>query len=379
LTCQYRELGLELPQNYQIPIVFYLPEKGLDNWQIYSAEQQANDKITAESIAANHDNILEALNKHNVEFLLLLDNLGDLTFLRFPVIFWVAYSSSLNIAEVLYEQTNEFFLKSFKDYLKDLLLNAWRLETNRLHASMRVVYLRMALELGLMDLIKEIITVKLVDEDNSTHYGHFLFRLIEGKEFQLLTEILTNQNVDLEKTNSMGETLLHFAAKINHLELVKLLIEKGANTMAMDKNSLTPLVVCIQKGIDNREMIELILQHSSKDSKDLHLELHALERACVLLNKPVLETLLKFGMIKGSMNTVLLNYVMSSLVKNNFDRESRLQIVRMLLQSGANPTHMHREKSALQRAREQGLEDILREMENHTIQLVLRSPLTKST
>jgi ankyrin repeat protein len=365
LLCQYRELGLTLPQDYQVPIVFYLPGSDL-NWQVYSAEQQANDKIKAEKIFSDEAAIKNAFDQGNFEFLLLLGDLEHLSYLQIPVIFWVAHICSMNIAKVLYEQTNMSFLVVFEEYLSDTLQKLWRVEKECLSAWKRNICVDMALNLGLKDLVKEILKTKLVDENNSDKYGNFLFTLVEHGEFQLLTEIVTNQTIDLDQTNKAGDTLLHVVAKANQLMLVQLLIEKGANMSIKNKDGETPLAACIQKQIDNSDMIHLLLWCRSGDPAIFQSEKRAMFKACIILNHHAVKVFIhffkEFLWLKNSDDMNLLHIVILSSAQNSSDREAKLEIVRLLLQNGANPLGLYQGQTSLELARQKGLLDIVKEI-----------------
>jgi hypothetical protein len=371
LLCQYRELDKTVPQDYEVPIVFYLPGSDL-NWQIYSTEQQTNDKIKAEAIFSDEAKIKEAFDQDNFEFLLLLDDLEQLIYQNLPVIFWIAYACSMNIAKIIYEQTSECFLLSFEDYLNDTLLKTWRLEKNCLYAERRNIYLSMALKLNLKDLVKEILKTTLVDEKDSDKFGNFLFQLIETGQFKLLIELLTNHKIDLNQTNEIGDTLLHIAAKVSHLELTKLLVEKGASTNIRNKNDDTPLVGCIQKHrmnpIENTRVIRLLLQHSSKDIKGSGSVARAMERACSLLNLQVVREFLPLNeRFKEVHCTIIyarfLHTAILAYVQNYHDHNAQIQIIRILLKAGANPNYLYQGRSARQVAYEKKLTDVIKELE----------------
>jgi ankyrin repeat protein len=358
LRCQYSELNQTLPQDYEVPIVFYLPGSPL-NWQIYSTEQQANDKIKAEAIFSDEAKIKEAFDQNNFEFLLLLDDLDHLIYQNFPVLFWCAYAYSLNIAEALYQQTNSCFLVSFEEYLKNTLLNTWRLESHCLYAERRNIFLKMALKLAIKDLPKEILKTKLIDENNSNQYENLLFQLVEMREFQLLTEILMSQKIDLNHTNEIGDTLLHIIARANHLELAKLLIEMGAKTATHNKSRQSPLTLCIRKHRDSSEMVRLFLGRDPVEDK------RAIGIACILLNLQVVRAFLPLNElgIPPRFCTMLLQFTLQASLQNNVDREVQIQIVRILLEAGADPIDLFQGRTALQLACEKGLVDIVKELE----------------
>jgi ankyrin repeat protein len=361
LLCQYRELNQTLPQDYQVPIIFYLPEERIDNWQIYSSLQQANDKIKAEAIFSDEASIKEAFDQHNFEFLLLLDDLEHLSYQNLPVLFWVAHAYSMNIAKVLYEQTNTCFLVAFEEYLSDILQKIWHVEKNGLSVEWRNILLDMSLRLSLKNLMKEVLTTKLVDENIANNYSNFLHLLIERGEFQLLTEILINKTIDLDQKDEEGNTLLHIVAKANHLPLAKLLLEKGANTNIINKNSETPLVGCIQRQIDNGEMIKLLLDHSNQDFDSFESEANAMRKACILLNQYAVRQILLFNRDLGRIihmqvaDKTLLHFTILSSPKTHSDHEAQIEIIRMLLEVGADTRSSYLGKTALELAQLKGL------------------------
>ncbi|ORX75076.1 ankyrin, partial [Anaeromyces robustus] len=69
--------------------------------------------------------------------------------------------------------------------------------------------------------------------------------------------------------NKKGETLLNYAIKKNNIELVKYLIEHGANSNKKNKQGITPLICAIKK-IDRshsesfkKAVIHMLVEHGA--------------------------------------------------------------------------------------------------------------------
>jgi ankyrin repeat protein len=82
-----------------------------------------------------------------------------------------------------------------------------------------------------------------------------------------IVELLLQKGADIEAKDKYGYTVLHKAARYSKLEIVNLLLEKGANIEAKDKYGETAL----HKAASNNklEMVELLLQKSADiEAKD---------------------------------------------------------------------------------------------------------------
>lgn len=61
-------------------------------------------------------------------------------------------------------------------------------------------------------------------------------------------EALINNGVDINMTNNLGQTALHYALNLDLIDVPKFFISKGADVNAKDKKGITPLDVAVQKG-----------------------------------------------------------------------------------------------------------------------------------
>lgn len=78
-----------------------------------------------------------------------------------------------------------------------------------------------------------------------------------------LKTILENV-LNLNETDSNGETVLHVAIKYNHVEAVKLLLDKGVNLKIANNEGETPTILAAQR---NLEILNLLLSQKSISQK----------------------------------------------------------------------------------------------------------------
>ena len=75
----------------------------------------------------------------------------------------------------------------------------------------------------------------------------------DNREHPEEIERLLALGADIDVRNYKGKTGLHCAAKAGFLQVIQLLIEKGATIDALDKNGETPLFEAIRSTIKNSE------------------------------------------------------------------------------------------------------------------------------
>ncbi len=71
-----------------------------------------------------------------------------------------------------------------------------------------------------------------------------------------VVKVLIDKGANLEALTKKGETSLILATYFNSIKSVKLLLDAGANVSATDRNGDTPLMVATRD--DNTEIIELL-------------------------------------------------------------------------------------------------------------------------
>ena len=69
------------------------------------------------------------------------------------------------------------------------------------------------------------------------------------------------RKADINSKDVDGQTPLHVAARVDHVEMAKLLLAHGANVNEKDTQGKTPLFAAARKG--SREMVELLVAHGA--------------------------------------------------------------------------------------------------------------------
>src|SRR5262245_24163028 len=78
-------------------------------------------------------------------------------------------------------------------------------------------------------------------------FGSDIFEAIRLKDFNTVNAYL-KENKDINKTDTDDRTFLHYCAHHGQLEIIKLLIEKGANINKIDMYGNTPFYCFIYFG-----------------------------------------------------------------------------------------------------------------------------------
>jgi len=76
-----------------------------------------------------------------------------------------------------------------------------------------------------------------------------------------IVEMLLNRGANVNAANQCGITLLHSAVKRKKMEIIELLLKKGAYVNARDSDSVTPLHLAVENG--SEEIVKLLLKHGA--------------------------------------------------------------------------------------------------------------------
>ncbi len=86
-----------------------------------------------------------------------------------------------------------------------------------------------------------------------------------------IAEELIASGYDINAPDSNNWTPLHFAAQANCPEVVKLLIENGANIEAREVNGNTPLWVATMNSNQGAQAVEILINFGANpDEKNIH-------------------------------------------------------------------------------------------------------------
>ena len=111
-------------------------------------------------------------------------------------------------------------------------------------------------------------------------------------------------------TNRAGQTLLHFAAGHDRLDVVRMLLEADADPNAADEDGRTPLHVTVQRG--NADVTRALLEHGA--------DVDFASKSGV--------TPLKTARARGALVDELLTYRSEDVKVREFAREQRYRLLR---------------------------------------------------
>ena len=111
---------------------------------------------------------------------------------------------------------------------------------------------------------ERVIQMTRIMEDDVGHV--FLRAVIGGNSVRVLRDILENNKVNIEFADSLtGETPLYVAVKADNLEVVKFLLEKGADPFFKKSQSSDRSLVRIAREINANPLIIEALQKCQKE------------------------------------------------------------------------------------------------------------------
>ncbi|KAF7994848.1 hypothetical protein HCN44_004320 [Aphidius gifuensis] len=84
---------------------------------------------------------------------------------------------------------------------------------------------------------------------------------IKNGDLDQVRDIVENKNIDVNQMID-GRTPLHYAADYGQNEVVRYLLDKGANANATDKHGITTLLAAIWEGHTN--CVKLLLEKGAK-------------------------------------------------------------------------------------------------------------------
>jgi len=137
-----------------------------------------------------------------------------------------------------------------------------------------------------------------------------------------------------------GNTTLHYAVKINNIEIVKAIIKAGADVEAEDNMRNTPLIIAV--AADDLQMINLLMGSGAvvkaSGSRKAHDVLHT--AAYHSNNVETLKILLKAGANANGVDETghsPLHYAVFRANSKNVGAEKMLEFITVLLSAGADP------------------------------------------
>jgi ankyrin repeat protein len=171
--------------------------------------------------------------------------------------------------------------------------------------------------------------------------NNLLFPACEKGHLEIVKLLIKKgANVNLYN-NRLKRTLLHYACLYNHYEIVKFLIQKGADINCEDIHNDTPLhVACCKSDLN---IVKLLIEKgASLYKKNLfgQTPLHISSfHSQIEITKYLIEMGAEINSIDNNMNTPLHNACIQI-----FAKESKLEVVKLLIENGANPNQINNNK-----------------------------------
>ena len=89
--------------------------------------------------------------------------------------------------------------------------------------------------------------------------GNSLQAAVFDGDIDLAINLLENGKFDLNKQDQQGRTLLHYTGSRGQIDMIELLLEKGADPNIKDKNGNTPLHWC-----GHVDIVELLISYGAR-------------------------------------------------------------------------------------------------------------------
>jgi ankyrin repeat protein len=207
-------------------------------------------------------------------------------------------------------------IESYQAKTVECLLN-YRAFIFRRTASVKIASKTGTSPLAVAILVRsENIAKMLIDrgaKEKKANCAYLIVAIEDGNSKEVSRLLMLMDAADLEARNLEGDTPLMIAARFGRLNILKKLIEAGANVNVKNKKKQTPLILAASFG--QRKIVEVLLGQNE-------INIHARDRdgrtatdAARESKYPDIEDLLKNhgGTINGSVNTEL----MEKVIKNN--------------------------------------------------------------
>lgn len=147
-----------------------------------------------------------------------------------------------------------------------------------------------------------------------------------------IVEFLIQRSVLINQVDSLqNRTALHWAVASGNYEISKMLIDAGAFVNALDKDSLSPLIIAAHSG--NLNILKLLVKHGADVNQCDRMNTSALYYACMRLNDGIARELICAGCTMNSNSPFNWCSPVKYLV---FDK--RYETARLLIESGCDLT-----------------------------------------
>jgi ankyrin repeat protein len=136
--------------------------------------------------------------------------------------------------------------------------------------------------------------ILLLTISSSTSYGNSIHKAVEEGDARKVSQLLdVNDKIINWRDGDFRETLIHYAVRAEHLDVVKVLVERGADINMGDNDELTPLHKSAYRGLT--EISEYLISKGANISAEDRRGVTPLHLAAARGHNKVMELLLAKG------------------------------------------------------------------------------------
>lgn len=144
-----------------------------------------------------------------------------------------------------------------------------------------------------MNLFKSIVFIAIVQILSAKTYSQEIFVAVKKNDLTSIKELIGANQQLVHAKDSTGRTPLHWACRGVHYDVLKFLVEKGADVNALDHNGIPPLTSVASR--NHREAVEYLLDHGAKTEAGNNNQSSAILYAVRPEYREVLDLLVKNG------------------------------------------------------------------------------------
>ena len=180
--------------------------------------------------------------------------------------------------------------KSWKDLLTSQF---FQIRSKSVYSEMIQSDLLQAVSLGNVNEIKRTLSIFMVDLNFESRHFQSPLHLAAKRGYKEVVRLLLDRGAEPNRRSYSGGTPLKWAAWYGHKDVVQLLMERGATPKIADCGGHTPLHYAAQDG--RKHIVKLLLDEAADPNAQDNLGLTSLHVAAFMGHKEVVQILLDWG------------------------------------------------------------------------------------